>query len=239
MSTTITRSIDTSVGPRFLSISNESLINIAREVTGTINPVRVTYPKGNPSRIFLTVDLKQYETNVPELGGTMVPRLWMRNHNDGTRALQVGLGFFRLVCSNGLVVPVNGALFTSVRHVAGPKAEAFLDHLPLVLMEKMEQVKSGALVGAALGTTKIVIENPLEVLAQLSLPKTVNDIVSHNVSVNQRFGRVRRAEDNINTVWGLYNEINEILRINSRSQYAVDNRDVTLLNDIIAIVKAA
>ena len=239
MSTTINRSIDTNVGPRFLSISHESLINVAREVTGSINPVKAIHPKGNPDKLFLTVDLKQYETNVPELGGTMVPRLWMRNHNDGTRALQVGLGFFRIICSNGLIIPIDGALFTSIRHLNGPKANTFLDYLPDILLTKMDRVKSGALVEAALGATKIVVEKPLEVLVQLSLPKTVKDIVSHNVSVNQRFGYALRAEDDMNTAWGLYNTINETLRKNSRSQYAAVNRDVTLLNDIITIVKAA
>jgi len=237
--TIITRSIDTNIGPKFLSISHESLIEVAREVTGATNQVKVLHPKGNPNKLFLTVDLKQYETNVPALGGVLVPRLWMRNHNDGTRALQVGLGFFRIVCSNGLVIPIDGALFTSIRHLAGPKANTFLDTLPDILMAKMEQVRNGALVEAALGATKVTIEDPLKVLAQLSLSKTVKDIVSHNVSITQRFGRFRRAEDNTNTAWGLYNEINEIMRINSRSQYAAVNRDVTLLNDIITIVKAA
>ena len=82
--TTINRSIDTNVGPRFLSISHESLIEVARSVTGATNQVKVIHPRGNPNKLFLTVDLKQYETNVPALGGTLVPRLWMRNHNDGT-----------------------------------------------------------------------------------------------------------------------------------------------------------
>ena len=237
MSTIITRSIDTNVGPRFLSISHESLINVAREVTGSINPVKAIHPKGNPDKLFLTVDLKQYETNVPELGGTMVPRLWMRNHNYGTRALQVGLGFFRIICSNGLVIPIDGALFTSIRHLNGPKANTFLDYLPDILLTKMDQVKSGALVEAALGATKIVVEKPLEVLAQLPLAKTVQQNVSLKLEYGVRAGL--RAEDNPHTAWGLYNTVNESIRKWSRSQYAAVNRDVTLLNDIITIVKAA
>lgn len=235
--TIITRSLDTNVGPRFLSISHESLINVAREVTGSTNPVKVLHPKANPNKLFLTVDLKQYETNVPALGGTLVPRLWMRNHNDGTRALQVGLGFFRLVCSNGLVIPIDGALFTSIRHLAGPKANTFLDTLPDILLAKMDQVKSGALVGAALNATEIVVEKPLEVLAQLPLSKTVQQDVSLKLTYGERYGL--RAEDNPNTAWGLYNIVNESTRNLSRSMYAAVNRDVTLLNDIITIVKAA
>lgn len=235
--TTINRSIDTNIGPKFLSISHESLINVAREVTGSTNPVKVLHPKANPNKLFLTVDLKQYETNIPALGGTLVPRLWMRNHNDGTRALQVGLGFFRIVCSNGLVIPIDGALFTSIRHLAGPKANTFLDTLPDILLAKMDQVKSGALVGAALNATEIVIENPLEVLAQLPLSKTVQQDVSLKLEYGARYGL--RAEDNPHTAWGLYNTVNESIRKWSRSQYAAANRDVTLLNDIITIVKAA
>lgn len=235
--TTISRSIDTNIGPKFLSISHESLINVAREVTGADNQVKAIHPKGNPNKLFLTVDLKQYETNVPALGGNLVPRLWMRNHNDGTRALQVGLGFFRIVCSNGLVIPIDGALFTSIRHLAGPKANAFLDLLPDILLAKMDQVKSGALVGAALNATEIVVEKPLEVLAQLPLSKTVQQDVSLKLTYGERYGL--RAEDNPHTAWGLYNIVNESTRKSSRSQYAAVNRDVTLLNDIITIVKAA
>ena len=235
--TTINRSIDTNVGPRFLSISHESLISVAREVTGSTNQVKVIHPKGNPNKLFLTVDLKQHETNVPALGGNLVPRLWMRNHNDGTRALQVGLGFFRIVCSNGLVIPIDGALFTSIRHLAGPKANTFLDTLPDILLAKMEQVRNGALVEAALGATKIAVENPLAVLAQLPLSKTVQQDVSLKLEYGARYGL--RAEDNPNTAWGLYNTVNESIRKWSRSQYAAVNRDVTLLNDIITIVKAA
>lgn len=237
--TTINRSLDTSVGPRFLSISHDSLIDLARTVAGPDAVMKVLHPKGNPDKLFLTVDLKQYEVREPLLGGVLVPRLWMRNHNDGTKALQVGLGFFRVVCSNGLVVPVEGALYTSVRHINGPKANAFLDILPDILMKKMEQVRSGALLDAALNATKLTVENPLVVLAQLSLPKTVKDIVSNSVSYGRVFGYGPRAEDDINTAWGLYNTINETMRKNSRSLYAAANRDVTLLNDIINIVKAA
>ena len=233
----INRSLDTNVGPRFLSISHESLINVAKEVTGATNQVKAIHPKGNPNKLFLTVDLKQYETNVPALGGNLVPRLWMRNHNDGTRALQVGLGFFRIVCSNGLVIPIDGALFTSIRHLAGPKANTFLDTLPDILLAKMDQVKSGALVEAALGATKIAVENPLAVLAQLPLSKTVQQDVSLKLEYGERYGL--RAEDNPHTAWGLYNTVNESIRKWSRSQYAAVNRDVTLLNDIITIVKAA
>lgn len=234
---TIVRNVDTNVGPKFLSVSHQSLIDLSREVAGPTATTKILYPRGNPDKLFLTVDLKQYETNIPELGGIMVPRLWFRNHNDGTRALQVGLGFFRIVCSNGLAVPVDGALFTSIRHLNGPKANTFLDTLPDILMAKMEQVQNGTLVEAAMGATKIAVEKPLEVLAQLPLPKTVQENVFLKLTFGQRYGL--RAEDDTNTAWGLYNAINESLRIVSRSQYAVANRDVTLLQEIIDIVKAA
>lgn len=235
MSTIIARSLDTSVGPRFLSISHESLRSVVHDVVDSRTNIKVVHPRNNPNKMFLSANLLDYTSNVPELGGALVPMLWMRNDNDGTRALQVGLGFFRIVCSNGLVIPIDGALFTSIRHLNGPKANTFLDSLPDILMEKMNEVKNGALVGAALRATEVAIPNPIFVLAQLPIPKSVQK----DITVNILDGVGLRKEDDINTAWGLYNAVNESIRKHSRSDYAAANRDVTLLQSIINIAKAA
>ena len=119
MSTIISRSLDTSVGPRFLSISNEDLLGLVRETATPFGiseqDVRVV---GNDRRMIATVTLPNLAFAGPE--GLLIPRLFVRNENTGGRAMSIGVGLFRMICSNGLMLGVPGMSFSAkVRHVDG------------------------------------------------------------------------------------------------------------------------
>ncbi len=225
--TSIIRNVDTNIGPRFLAVNNQSLVDTVKAAL-SIDQVKTTMPKNNTNKLFLTADLRQYQETVPELGGTLIPRIWLRNANDGTSSLHIGVGFFRLVCANGLVIPLGDSLYSSIRHVSGPKANNFLDILPDLMMGYVDRIKSGELIDEALDSLDVVVSNPVDVIGSLDLPNQVK----HDAIALTTLER-HRKEDNPHTAWGLYNLINERLRRSSRSQYAAANRDVTLLQDII------
>lgn len=54
-------------------------------------------------------------TELPKVGDSLVQAI-VRNSHDGTKALTVGAGLYRLVCSNGLTVPTSVAQEFTIRH---------------------------------------------------------------------------------------------------------------------------
>lgn len=57
--------------------------------------------------------------NAPRIVGTEIPEVVLVNSHDGSSAYQFSVGIFRLVCSNGAVVPTGDMGGISVRHSGG------------------------------------------------------------------------------------------------------------------------
>lgn len=133
--------------------------------------------------------------------GDAVPQIVLKNSYDGTTSFQLRLGFYRLVCANGLMV--GSTFFTkSVRHVG---ANALLD-----------AVQAATLVAeqAPMATERIV-EMQRRVLtfgeqmrfasqaAQLIVPQGVMQVNSQDLLA------VRRQADVGDDVWRTFNRIQE------------------------------
>jgi hypothetical protein len=74
----------------------------------------------------------------------------------------------------------------------------------------------------------IAVRDPIDVIGSLpNLTFTQKDAAIYKV-VNGEFRPGDRASD----VWGLYNIVNEIVRLKSRSALASANRDFNLLEEI-------
>ena len=60
-------------------------------------------------------EVRMSNTELPQVGDSLVQAI-VRNSHDGTKALTVGAGLYRLVCSNGLTVPTSVAREFTIRH---------------------------------------------------------------------------------------------------------------------------
>jgi hypothetical protein len=171
--------------------------------------------------------MPEYAENIPELGGTIVPQLLLRNDNTGSRAMLVGVGLFRLVCFNGLMVSFGDAFTSKVRHIDGPKAHDILDKLPGIIEAQMVRIRNGQVFDDALDAAGQGVKDPIQVVG--NLPIALN--VKHTVVRKIAMGRTR-PEDDVNTVWGLYNVVNEVTRNHSSRMDIALDKDIGLLGHI-------
>jgi hypothetical protein len=163
-------------------------------------------------------------------GGTVSPMLFLRNVNDGGHALMIGVGLFRFVCSNGLVVGDN---FYSQRviHRAGPTLDQFLINLDKNLDAAFETAATMDIEGMVnrLIEKQITEQQGIEILASLPIPQGATDRAILD------WVRPVRKEDAPRNLWSLYNVANEANRVKSRSVNAF-GREISLLGDIEALL---
>jgi len=166
--------------------------------------------------------------NTPQ--GAVSPMLFLRNINDGGHALMIGVGLFRFVCMNGLVVGDN---FYSQRviHRSGPTLDEFLGNLEKNLDAAFETAASMDIEGMvdAMVSREVTEQQGIEVLASLPLPQGVVDTAIF------RWVMPSRQEDAPRNLWSLYNVVNESNRTRSKSVQAFD-REVSLLENIEALL---
>jgi hypothetical protein len=129
------------------------------------------------------------------------PEIVLRNSYNGTSCFQISLGFFRLVCANGLVV---GKTFASrsVRHVGQTALDQVIDSMGLVLgqAEKMQDEISNL---KAFQTTETQRNDFAKIIAGIIAPQNAALIHAKDLLTPQR--AVDRATD----LWTVLNVIQE------------------------------
>jgi hypothetical protein len=163
-------------------------------------------------------------------GGAISPMLFLRNVNDGGHALMIGVGLFRFVCANGLVVGDN---FYSQRviHRSGPTLDQFLSNLDKNLDAAFE-VAAGMDIENMVNSLiarEVTEKQGIEVLASLPIPQRATDAAIF------QWVRPIRDEDKPRNLWSLYNVANEANRLRSSSINSF-GRELSLLDDIEALL---
>lgn len=228
---------DPSVGPKFLGFSTMDLkgafFDAVTKAFGkdVEDDVRILQPKSGRGFI-LELRLDQLTVDIPELGGKLTPLMWLRNANDGTRALTTGGGLFIWVCQNGAYIGL-AAYVQKLRHVNGPKAHGVLDVLPSILDEQARRIASGETLHVALDALDTPVLDPVSLVA--SLPG-VSD-VNKDKAIYRILTGTHREKDNPGNAWGLYNLVNELVRRGGRSSFQAAQRDMPLLGDILQLAE--
>lgn len=172
------------------------------------------------------------------LGGTGnnqgFPELVIRNSYNGECSLSFHLGFYRLICSNGLTVAVPGTegsnLSKKSRHVEGPMRE-FSRNLDEAIVAAFKGLQGLQEKFSQLENTPVTVAQELAIVERLGLSKTQRAVFS-----NLREGSAGR--DTEKNLWAVYNCINEAYRKTSRSEFANENRNVELLAKITEVMAA-
>lgn len=230
----IERNLDLEVGNKFLAFNNSDLIRsvttaFGADVGDTVKVLR----SRNGAGVVITADMRDLAQDVPELGGRLVPRLFLRNANDGSSALHVGVGIFRLICTNGLTVTIGDSSYDIVRHVNGPKANEYLDVLPDLLMRRVGDIQSGAIWDVCIEAKEQRVLDPIDVIA--SLPN-VSATVKHT-AMGLIANGLTREQDAGRDAWSVYNLVNEVARRRGRSLYRAASNDIGLLDHVMALAE--
>ena len=167
------------------------------------------------SRFSLDVVFKDIEHELP--GGDKIhPKLKMFNSYDGRWKYQFYMGFFRMICSNGLVVPIEGFADknTSLKMRHTPSLEEHVDKARLsdMLEAFKENVKDFTKPYLNLQKQKVdnIEERVKEVINETKFPTRQIETVLERVALEMDEIGAKKAND-----WLIYNGFNFQLNHNS------------------------
>lgn len=166
----------------------------------------------------------KHHVTIPLSGGAtyldgVIPTITIINSYQGETALKLLIGFYRVACSNGMVVG-DGVYQQSVRHIKGQKLEGFLDGFEQKVAAAIGDVQD---VLSYVDSTRSMEVDSRKILPILSLLGESGAITKRalesawNIYLTDRF---RRYEDwqVRHTIYGLWNIINEELRRSATSR---------------------
>jgi hypothetical protein len=156
----------------------------------------------------------------------VTPMVVLRDQTFPGAALRLHVGLYRLVCSNGLLGVAISEPTIRVPHFQNRKEQ--LEGIAAAIFEASSRMES--LIETANQLTTIQVNTPTTVIESLYLPKTLTE----KLLLGIKDGNVR-PEDDIHTVWGLYNYVNETMFRRTRSVFAAVERDTELVNQIITV----
>lgn len=136
-------------------------------------------------------------------GDDLKPEIVIMNSYDGTCPLKVYVGIYRIICSNGLVIATKEFGQFSVRHMGTPAdaafevAMGFLDQLKIVVDKQQE-----------MATVTLSDEQVENFTRQAIALRWQNVTPDANLD---GFAKVVRPEDEGNSLWVVYNRVQEEL----------------------------
>ncbi len=137
-----------------------------------------------------------------------LPLIRVQNSHDGKSSFQIDTGFFRLVCSNGLVMP--GTMLNSARivHKVGMENDVINASYRVLdsFTSQIEQVN--AMKGVELGRDemRILAESAVKLVFD---EEQVAVNTARNISLEDKLLAARRNADAKNDLWTTFNRIQE------------------------------
>lgn len=152
------------------------------------------------------------------------PQVVIFNSFQGESALRAHLGFFRAVCTNGMVVGQSITEPVIIRHIKGPtfdtKYREFFDNLEVVLERGLQGLQEKTERSLTLSEMNALIERLTSLTGVRARDKALELLRG-------------REEDQTSNVWQLWNVTNEAMRITARSPVAYEERNAKLLDTIL------
>jgi len=159
-------------------------------------------------------------------GERVIPRILVRDQTFAGKQMQVFVGFYRFVCSNGLIVPVSKDTSTqlTVSHRMSSKQK----------LEQLDDAIAAALQHVILAKDILNEATSIKVDARYIISQLATFSPKQKERLTNSLVQARR-EDDVTTAFGLYNHINEWDRRHGRSFAKVTERDSTMLQAILSI----
>lgn len=207
----------TKVSSRYQFVSTKDVLEQVQqngwEITNATTQSRTLH-----SQHRVTLVHKDYINSSPTAEG--FPRIELFNSHNGTKRLMFAIGYFRTVCSNGLIVATGPAESIRTTHrFADEKLESILERVSVVterfpvIQSLIEDFKNRNLTEEEqIAYSKYAIKGRFNYRPEL--PKRFKDL-EHNARL---FLNSRREQDNGDSVWQVYNRVQENL-INGIQDY--------------------
>lgn len=221
----------------FVSVDHDSLYSAIRTMlpeyfldvkTFDKSHTKAAASVGGGSRVFYTLKSPvKYDIGN---GDIVQPVIRIVDQTFPGRTLRVQVGLYRQVCSNGLMSFCADFEPIVIAHTKN-KRELFTG-IAAAIQVAMNRVEATIEKARALYTMPVL--NPVATVEALELPKKLKDRLLESLKLRASGYNVVdiRTEDDVNTVWGLYNFINEVDARTARSPVAALNRDLNLVSNI-------
>ncbi|HHQ41176.1 MAG TPA: DUF945 domain-containing protein [Chromatiales bacterium] len=188
--------------PRYGFISTQALLEALAEHGWLPREVHQVCTRDPQRRPYARHVVRLRQAGARLLVGEVHPELVLLNAHDGSAAFRVYAGLYRLVCSNGFAIEVEGLARVRVRHTAGQVEAAVAQALEVArrlpsLAERIERWR-------AIGLAPALRERFAQAAIALRWP--------HGAPVGPReVLTARRIEDMPETLWHVYNRVQENL----------------------------
>jgi hypothetical protein len=142
-----------------------------------------------------------------------VPQLLLYNSHNGSASFKLNLGFFRFICSNGIVVG-NSLAMESVRHIGYSEDKIINAQSKVLSLENETKLKI-----EAMKNTELILDQKMDLAkkaVELKFPEVINpdwsNLTQGNKMINFRdFLWRRRQADLSSDLWTVFNVIQENL----------------------------
>lgn len=207
-------------GPKILNfcsskyelVPNEKIVRPFLDIITDKWETDIQISHSHNSRFYVDVILKKEGLSVgsnKKLDDTIFPKLRLCNSYDGSMKFQFNLGFYRLVCTNGMVAPVGDTTQIKMLHTPSIETltnEAFLTELVGTFSENAELVTESY---QSLAHSKIsdIQQRVQEVLNNTKFPKRQEEAVIDRANIERESGIQ-------STDWLIYNAFNYQLNHN-------------------------
>ena len=140
----------------------------------------------------------RHESHMGAMNGT-IPEILLINSHDGSTSLRMEAGLFRLVCSNGLIVKSQDIYSSRTRHIDVTEER--------VVTEAMKVIKAAS---ESARRVEIFMGKVITDVDALQFAKEASDIRGGKIDPKALL-TCRRDEDKENTLWNVFNRVQENL----------------------------
>lgn len=134
--------------------------------------------------------------------GDLLPQLMFTNSHNGIKKMTIDTGIYRLVCSNGLVVPTSITQSLSIKHLdlgdstTDTIVNSFYEKVPII-MNNIDRMRNKILTNDEIDNFTY---NALQIRFTNAVGININDVV-----------KPLRLEDNSDDLWTVFNVVQEKL----------------------------
>lgn len=134
--------------------------------------------------------------------GDLLPQLMFTNSHNGIKKMTIDTGIYRLVCSNGLVVPTSITQSLSIKHIdlgdstTDTIVNSFYEKVPII-MNNIDRMRNKILTDDEIDNFTY---NALQIRFTNAVGININDVV-----------KPLRLEDNSDDLWTVFNVVQEKL----------------------------
>lgn len=199
---------------KYVLFSTDNIINEMRnlgfEVTNiAVNGVRKKTTLNNPrmAKHMIRFSHRDHlDTRDPHLAvGSIVPQIMLTNSHNGTSSYQIAAGLWRKVCSNGLCVNAADVESYRIRHIGHSMEEVI--RASISCANRAEEIIDSVYQMNGINLTDKQLKDFIHDALVIKLgddPKTLAKVENPSI-IAQR----RREEDAPNTLWNVFNAIQE------------------------------